>query len=90
MAEVEVKATVSFGQYRFGQYYRADTDDAGIQGLIFSGYLVVTKVFAPAPAPKKPRRKVSRGNSGDLPAGGEFVQPEGDETFGGQDSAPDS
>lgn len=50
---IEVKAQLSFDQFRMGKYYRVDADDPRIQAQIHGGYFKATEPapgnLAPAP-----------------------------------------
>ena len=67
----EVRATLSFGNYRHGQFYEVDTCDATVAGLIKAGYLKVvshgTDSLDSAGAEPVPAGGVAAGLEGELP-----------------------
>lgn len=62
---IEVKAQLSFDQFRMGKYYRVDADDPRIQAQIHGGYFKATE---PAPGDLAPAAS-SGDASGDLDSG---------------------
>lgn len=56
MSMIEVRANLSFGQFRQGGHYQLDGDDVTVQNQVYAGYFKVVNVLG--------------GNVADAPAGG--------------------